>query len=144
MQRRVMLTSALIAATVLSGCAHTYLYPSQYTRYPHEDFTKSHVDYFPAGYDLLLNKCESPTLLPTGQWVEPKCVPITIQSTGEEAYRFELRVKVRSGVGIPYGRMPVDVVVAGSRERCEALRQAVGAKGTPTEPCQGPVFFRRN
>jgi hypothetical protein len=48
-------------------------------------------------------------------------------------------------------RQPVDIVLLGSREACEATRQrlvelARGGDGwvpAVTEPCQGPIYVRR-
>jgi hypothetical protein len=47
---------------------------------------------------------------------------------------------VRALVGIPYGRMPEDYNVIGSRETSEAVR---GRVTDPTEPCRGPYYFKR-
>jgi hypothetical protein len=68
---------------------------------------------------------------------------MTDDPKGEEAWQFEQRVKIRAVIGIPYGRVPTDLIVAGPREQCEALRQQVAASGIPTERCEGPIRFLR-
>jgi len=64
---------------------------------------------------------------------------------------FEMRVKNYLW-GIPIGRQPVDYVLAGTRETCEAVRTSMtertyagfGPKEPAvTDPCKGPVYFRR-
>jgi hypothetical protein len=69
-------------------------------------------------------------------------VTVTNNPDDEEFWQFEARVKVRAAVGIPYGRMPQDYNVIGSRDTCEEVRARVTAD--PTEPCQGPYFFKRD
>ncbi len=69
-------------------------------------------------------------------------VTITNDPKDEEFWMFEARVLMRAAIGIPYGRMPQDVPVLGPRTRCEAVRATVRAD-TPTEPCKGPMYFKR-
>ena len=69
---------------------------------------------------------------------------VTNDPVDEEFWQFEARVKVRALIGIPYGREPRDFSVIGPRETCEATRARVAAGGTPTEPCRGPFYFRRD
>jgi len=42
------------------------------------------------------------------------------------------------------GRQPVDIGVVGPRDLCERVRAQVikANQGMPTEPCEGPVWFR--
>jgi len=60
----------------------------------------------------------------------------------EGFWQFEMRVRVRARIGIPYGRRPGDINFIGTREQCEAVRAKV--KDDPTEPCKGPFYFRRD
>jgi len=78
-------------------------------------------------------------------------VALTGQPTDQEAWQFEARIRVVSGLGISYGREPQDFIVAGAREHCETVRLAFRSKPhafyaeetPPTEPCKGPLYFRR-
>lgn len=88
------------------------------------------------GQEILTGNCEAAAVC-----AEMRPVTVTNNPADEEFWQFEARVKVRSLVGIPYGRMPADYNVIGSRERCEALRATVT---DPTEPCKGPFYFRRD
>jgi hypothetical protein len=54
---------------------------------------------------------------------------------GLEVWQFETRVVVRALVGIPYGRMPQDILIVGSQQDCEAARNQIAVAGTPTEAC---------
>jgi hypothetical protein len=65
---------------------------------------------------------------------------VTNDPADEEFWQFEARVMVRALIGIPYGRMPQDFNVIGTKARCETVRAGVN---DPTEPCQGPYYFRR-
>ncbi len=69
-------------------------------------------------------------------------VQITTDPADEEFWQFEARVRVRALVGIPYGRMPRDFNVIGTQGQCESVRATV-EQDTPTEPCKGPFYFRR-
>jgi hypothetical protein len=85
------------------------------------------------------------TPLPCGNAVDPcnetmKDAKVTNDPSDEEFWQFEARVMVRALIGIPYGRMPQDFNVIGTQARCEAVRAGVN---DPTEPCQGPFYFRR-
>ena len=91
------------------------------------------------GYEVL-------TSIPCGNSVDPcnesmRDAAVTNNSSDEQFWQFEARVKVRSLFGIPYGRMPRDFNVIGTQEQCEAVRDRVRE---PTEPCKGPFFFRRD
>jgi len=44
---------------------------------------------------------------------------------GVEVWMFEVRVRVRALIGIPYGRMPQDVLVVGNEPVCEGHRLAL-------------------
>ena len=78
-------------------------------------------------------------------------VVLTSDPADQEAWQFEARVRVVSGLGIPYGREPRDFLVAGTQEQCEATRRAMRSKPhtfyaeetPPTEPCKGPLHFKR-
>jgi len=85
------------------------------------------------------------TSMPCGNAVDPcnkmmQDAHVSNDPADEEFWQFEARVMVRSLVGIPYGRMPQDFNVIGSRETCEAVRARVK---DPTEACKGPFYFRR-
>ncbi len=103
---------------------------------------------------------------PTAKTGSPTCRAIlTDNPADEQAWTFEARPQVYISGGIPVGRVPTDVLVVGDREACEARRaQARETAGwwrwlaytstavltysgdgapVPTEPCKGPVFFRR-
>jgi len=76
---------------------------------------------------------------------------VTDNPADEQAWMFEIRVK-NYGAGIPVGRQPIDYVLAGTRETCEAVRASMtertydiyGPKRPAvTEPCKGPVYFKR-
>ena len=42
-----------------------------------------------------------------------------------------------------HGREPVDVIVVGPQTLCEIVRaNHAKATGDPTEPCEGPLYFR--
>ena len=75
-------------------------------------------------------------------------VVLTEDPADEEAWRFEARMK-HYVYGIPAGRVPMDVLIVGTRDRCESLRGDLvvtvpGGKDTPpTEPCKGPLRFKR-
>ena len=58
------------------------------------------------------------------------------ESEGLEVWVFEVRVRIRAAIGIPYGRMPQDILVVGDEPACEGHRSAMAAKGNPTAPCQ--------
>ena len=82
----------------------------------------------------------------------PDCqAVITDNPSDEEAWMFEARLRVISRSGIPYGRAPQDFLVVGTRARCEGIRTALRSKPhpfyaqetPPTDPCQGPYYFRR-
>jgi len=91
----------------------------------------------PGGYEQLTETCQS--------WSDTcKSVRLTTSASAEEAWRFEARFKVRAFVGISYGRHPSDQYVVGSRALCEEVRSRFAASGTPTEPCEGPVYFQRD
>jgi len=76
---------------------------------------------------------------------------VTDNPADEQAWMFEYRVKNYLW-GIPIGRQPLDYVLAGARETCEAVRASM-TEGTymsfgkrqpaVTEPCKGPLYFRR-
>jgi hypothetical protein len=78
-------------------------------------------------------------------------VVLTGDPTDEKAWHFEARVRVLSTIGVPYGRERVDYLVAGFRAHCETARGALRSKPhafysqetPPTEPCKGPLYFRR-
>ncbi len=78
-------------------------------------------------------------------------VILTGDRADEEAWLFEARLRVVSGLGIPYGREPVDYLVVGSHSHCEQVRAAMRARPhilydeetPPSEPCTGPFYFRR-
>jgi hypothetical protein len=78
-------------------------------------------------------------------------VELTGDSADQEAWQFEARMRVVSGLGIPYGREPIDFIVAGSRAQCEAARRALRSKPhafyaeetPPTSPCKEPLYFKR-
>lgn len=78
-------------------------------------------------------------------------VMLTGERTDEEAWLFEARLRVVSNLGISYGRAPQDFIVAGTQEHCERVRGAFRHKPhafyaeetPPTEPCQGPLYFKR-
>ena len=90
----------------------------------------------PGSYEQLTETCQS--------WSDTcKAVRLTDNPGDEEAWRFEARLKVRAFFGIPYGRHPSDQYVVGSRVGCEEVRSRFVATGTPTQPCEGPVHFRR-
>jgi hypothetical protein len=87
------------------------------------------------------------TTLPCGNVADPcnaryQSVTITNNPADEEFWQFERRLQVRAAIGIPYGRMPQDINVIGTREQCEAVRSRV--KDDPTEPCKGPFYFHRD
>lgn len=87
------------------------------------------------------------TTLPCGDQTDPcneryQSATITNNPADEEFWQFEMRVRVRALIGIPYGRRPEDINVIGTREHCEAVRAKV--KDDPTEPCKGPFYFRRD
>ena len=111
----------VVAATgVLAGCAG----PTSVVRNP-------------GGYEQLTETCQA--------WSDTcQAVHVTGSSKDEEAWFFEGRFKVRSLVGIPYGRHPSDQFVVGDRARCEEIRNRFTSTGTPTEACQGPVYFHRD
>ena len=70
-------------------------------------------------------------------------VEFTANPEDREAWQFEQRVKLRAASGIPYGRMPRDVIVVGPQSRCEEVRSTRAlATGDPTERCEGPLYFR--
>jgi len=77
-------------------------------------------------------------------------VTLTGDPHDEEAWQFEARIRVVSNIGVPYGREPVDYIVAGSREHCETARLALRSKPhtfysqetPPTDPCKGPLYFK--
>src|SRR5262249_29780515 len=76
---------------------------------------------------------------------------VTGNPADEQAWMFENRIKNYLW-GIPIGRLPIDYVLAGTHETCEAVR-ARTTEGTymnfgkrrpaVTEPCKGPFYFRR-
>jgi hypothetical protein len=76
---------------------------------------------------------------------------LTGERTDEEAWHFEARLRVVSGLGISYGRSPTDFIVAGPQEHCERVRAAFRSKPhifyaeetPPTEPCRGPLYFKQ-
>src|SRR5262245_7145225 len=74
--------------------------------------------------------------------LDARPVTVTNNAADEEFWTLEAQVQVRAAIGIPYGRMPVDYAGIGPRSRCEAMR-ARAKSDTPTEPCQGPYYFRR-
>ena len=96
--------------------------------------------------ELLLFGCNAYTMNARGQWESTPCVPIEITGNPAdiEAWQFEQRVRVRGPFRIPMGRLPVDTGVVGSRDECERVRAQVikAAEDRPTEPCEGPVWFR--
>lgn len=76
---------------------------------------------------------------------------VTENPADEQAWMFEMRVK-EYVYGMPAGRRPVDYVLAGTRETCEAVRASMTERTymqfgptqpAVTEPCKGPVYFRR-
>jgi len=74
----------------------------------------------------------------------------TGDAADNEAWMFEARLRVVVNF-IPFGREPVDHIVVGTREQCEATRAAFrsrphvayGEETPPTEPCKGPLYFRK-
>jgi hypothetical protein len=89
------------------------------------------------------------TDMPCGNAVDPcnkamRDARVTNNPADEEFWQFEARPMVRALVGIPYGRMPQDFNVIGSKERCEAARASITPADTPTEPCKGPFYFKRS
>jgi hypothetical protein len=76
-------------------------------------------------------------------------VVLTGDAADKEAWMFEARLRVVVKF-IPFGREPVDHIVVGTREQCEATRAAFrsrphlayGEETPPTEPCKGPLYFR--
>jgi len=71
-------------------------------------------------------------------------VTITKVATDEEFWIFEAQVELRANIGFSYGRVPRHFASIGNQERCEVARAEVTATATPTGPCQGPFYFRRD
>ncbi len=92
----------------------------------------------PEGTQLLLSTCDGLSSDACSKLVE---IELTENSRDREAWYHEVRVPVKSAIGIPYGRMPVDWYVVGPREACETFRVKVEQRKLPTEPCRGPVYF---
>jgi hypothetical protein len=115
-------TVMLLAALATAGCAST---PTHWIRR------------LPNGDQYLVTGCEYPE----------KCratpgVRLTSDPADEEAWKYETQVLIRGGFGIPYGRTAVDRIVVGAQEQCEQVREREEARGTTTQPCQGPLRFR--
>lgn len=51
------------------------------------------------------------------------------ESEGLAVWMFEVRVRVRAVIGIPYGRMPQDILVVGDETVCEGHRSTLAAQG---------------
>jgi hypothetical protein len=118
----------LVATLTLAGCAGT------------TDKGKSYYAYKNTAENEIL------TDMPCGNAVDPctkgmRDARVTNNPADEEFWQFEARVMVRALVGIPYGRMPQDFNVIGSKERCESARATVT---DPTDPCKGPFYFKRD
>ena len=80
----------------------------------------------------------------TGMYEQLRCRAAVIVALddpqGTELWQFEMRIKQRAPYGIPAGRRPTDVLVAGDKNRCEAVRAQIAAQGIPTEPCEVTRF----
>ena len=70
----------------------------------------------------------------------PVCEVATITNDPKDSEFWQFEARVPTGYG---GRMPVDQGVVGTREQCEAVRAKV-ATANPTEPGQGPYYYRLN
>ena len=93
-------------------------------------------------------------------------VVITNNPADAEAWMFEARLRQYMQLGIPIGRSPVDYLIVGRREHCEAARASAveripgweramayvsstrlffsgEGETPPTEACRGPYYFRR-
>jgi hypothetical protein len=95
----------------------------------------------PTSGELLVRTC--PQFTSGDECSKLPRVEFTTNSQDREAWQFEARVKLRAVSGVPYGRMPTDIIVVGSQARCEEIRSTRAlATGDPTESCQGPLYFR--
>lgn len=69
-------------------------------------------------------------------------IEVTQTPTDEEFWQFEARERFYIK-GIPSGRLARDYFPVGPQPLCEVIRQRVSRKGTPTEVCTGPHYFKR-
>jgi len=129
---QVSLPALLLAVVLLGGCSPVKVGQPGPSAWLYKN---------PKGGEFVVRTCP-PTISGEECNKLPK-VEFTTSPQDREAWQFEIRVKVRALIGIPYGRQPSDVIVVGSRTRCEEVRGAMAkVAGDPTEPCEGPLYFR--
>lgn len=139
-----------IAMLLASGCASAR--PTPGNQYSFMEAIESTLGTTWSGQRIrLLYQC-TPYHYPDQPALERRCDAVLTDSPADgEAWLFEARLRAVVN-GIPFGREPVDYFVAGTREQCEAARQAFrhrphpffGQETPPTEACKGPFYFKLN
>jgi hypothetical protein len=124
--------SRLVIALVLVGCSPVKVGQPGQTAWLWKT---------PRGNEFVVRAC--PQSISGDACAKLPKVEFTTNAQDREAWQFERRVQMRSVIGIPYGRQPVDVIVVGSKTRCEDIRLWVqNQTKDPTEPCEGPLYCR--
>ncbi|HEY3068115.1 MAG TPA: hypothetical protein VGL09_20165 [Methylomirabilota bacterium] len=122
--------ATLAGAVLLAGCASATMGLG----------AGSEVKILDSGVVVTTGQCPYGISPETGVYEQRGCGPAVILAAddprGVELWQFEARVKQLGPYGIPAGRRPMDVLVAGERDRCEAVRARVATQGIPTEACE--------
>jgi hypothetical protein len=133
---------ALMAAGLLAGCTSFAVEPgTRYTLMEPQQWNGGTAQF-------LIGGCRHAE---RGESGALPCVELVTAPADGEAWLFETRQRVVSGLGIPFGREPVDRLVVGPQAKCEWTRATLrvkphlfySAEKPPTEACKGPFFFRR-
>src|SRR4030095_1845931 len=120
---------ALTLAVALTGCATGGM-------------PKTWVGKNPQGQEILTQAC-----IPhqsASDCLAMPTVTFTTNPADEEYWLFTARAESRENIVIPDGRWPLDLAVIGPRESCDAIRANLEKIDTPTQPCRGPLYFRRD
>lgn len=136
------MTRLILAALILAGCGTMSTTPTRNPFIGQYQYART----LPGG-TLLGANCEPYAMNAQGEWIATPCRRIEVVAAGDnavEAWHFEQRVLVRGPYAIPMGRQPVDTGVVGPRAECERVRADLVRRtdGRPTEPCEGPIWFR--
>ena len=88
----------------------------------------------PSGHELVLGACDT-SLSSTCERAEK-----TNNAQDEEAWHFNVQIKMTGPYGAKVGTAPMTVYVLGAKEKCEAVYEGWPHKNSP---CEGPVYFKR-